>query len=53
MKSIALRWIIHFVGDMHQPLHDTNMFNEDFPNGDRGGNNFKITTSREWRSDIK
>jgi S1/P1 Nuclease len=30
-KGEALRFVIHFVGDMHQPLHD-----ED--NGDKGGN---------------
>jgi S1/P1 Nuclease len=30
-KAEALKFVIHFVGDMHQPLHD-----ED--NGDKGGN---------------
>jgi hypothetical protein len=30
-KAQALRFVIHFIGDMHQPLHD-----ED--NGDKGGN---------------
>lgn len=30
-RAAALRYIIHFVGDMHQPLHATT-------NGDRGGN---------------
>jgi hypothetical protein len=30
-KAQALRFVIHFVGDLHQPLHD-----ED--NGDKGGN---------------
>jgi hypothetical protein len=30
-KAQALKFVIHFVGDMHQPLHD-----ED--NGDKGGN---------------
>ena len=30
-KSEALKFVIHSVGDMHQPLHD-----ED--NGDKGGN---------------
>jgi hypothetical protein len=30
-KAEALKFVVHFVGDLHQPLHD-----ED--NGDRGGN---------------
>lgn len=30
-RAMALRFIIHFVGDLHQPLHATT-------NGDRGGN---------------
>jgi hypothetical protein len=30
-RANALRFIIHFVGDLHQPLHDET-------NGDRGGN---------------
>ncbi len=30
-KAQALKFVIHFVGDLHQPLHD-----ED--NGDKGGN---------------
>jgi hypothetical protein len=31
IRADALRYIIHFVGDIHQPLHDTT-------NNDRGGN---------------
>lgn len=42
MKSMALRLIIHIVGDMHQPLHSSCMYSQRFPNGDRGGNDFKI-----------
>jgi hypothetical protein len=30
-RATALRYVIHFVGDMHQPLHDSN-------NDDQGGN---------------
>jgi len=32
----ALKWLVHFVGDIHQPLHA-----ED--NDDRGGNDFKLS----------
>jgi hypothetical protein len=35
-KAQALRFVIHFVGDLHQPLHD-----ED--NGDKGGNTRHVT----------
>ncbi|MBS1810645.1 MAG: S1/P1 nuclease [Acidobacteria bacterium] len=37
-KIIALCWIIHLIGDIHQPLHTTTFFNNDYPYGDRGGN---------------
>jgi hypothetical protein len=30
-RAVALRYLIHFVGDMHQPLHDSD-------NDDQGGN---------------
>lgn len=37
-----LRYLIHIVGDIHQPLHATALFNDRFPNGDLGGNLFTI-----------
>jgi len=33
-----LRLVIHYVGDIHQPLHSTALVNSDYPNGDAGGN---------------
>ena len=41
-KAIALCWLIHLVGDIHQPLHTVSLFSEQFPKGDRGGNSFWI-----------
>jgi hypothetical protein len=39
-----MRYLIHVIGDIHQPLHATAMFNDGmFKNGDQGGNLFKIT----------
>jgi hypothetical protein len=38
----ALRFLNHFVGDIHQPLHATALETDELPNGDRGGNEFKI-----------
>jgi hypothetical protein len=37
-RAIALTWLFHLVGDIHQPLHSTQIFTTDYPNGDRGGN---------------
>ena len=37
-KAIALAWLFHLVGDIHQPLHAVQLFTLDYPNGDRGGN---------------
>jgi nuclease S1 len=34
-KALALSWVIHLVGDLHQPLHIADR-------GDRGGNEFKV-----------
>src|SRR6266571_5201617 len=35
MQSYVLPWLIHLVGDVHQPLHATARFTRDFPRGDR------------------
>lgn len=37
-RAIAVTWLFHLVGDIHQPLHATQLFTTDYPNGDRGGN---------------
>lgn len=37
-KAIALCWLFHLIGDVHQPLHTTALFTSDYPKGDRGGN---------------
>lgn len=41
-KAVALCWILHIVGDIHQPLHAAALFAADFPEGDRGGNSFCV-----------
>lgn len=46
-RADALRFIIHFVGDAHQPLHATARDTEEHPKGDRGGNDFKILPPAE------
>ena len=37
-QAQALRFIIHFVGDIHQPLHCATRVTSANPEGDRGGN---------------
>lgn len=41
-RAQALRFIIHFVGDIHQPLHCTTRVSAALPDGDRGGNLVKL-----------
>jgi len=37
-RSFALRLVIHYAGDVHQPLHATALVDDKYPNGDAGGN---------------
>jgi hypothetical protein len=37
-KPLYLCWLVHLIGDIHQPLHCASLWNEIFPEGDRGGN---------------
>jgi len=38
-KAVALCWVLHLIGDIHQPLHSGALVSSKlFPNGDRGGN---------------
>jgi hypothetical protein len=41
-RAQALRFIIHFVGDIHQPLHCVTRVTQDLDQGDRGGNGFPL-----------
>lgn len=38
----ALKWLVHLVGDLHQPLHASH-------HGDRGGNTWQISLRRDGR----
>lgn len=39
-RSLALRLLIHYYGDIHQPLHTSDRYTKDLPKGDKGGNDF-------------
>lgn len=41
-KARSLALLIHFVGDVHQPLHCAEYYSKDLPEGDRGGNSYHI-----------
>lgn len=43
LRANALRWVAHEFGDVGaQPLHLTNYYSDKFPDGDKGGNAFKL-----------
>lgn len=37
-----MRLMLHYAGDIHQPLHATSRVDHEYPQGDRGGNSFKL-----------
>lgn len=41
-RMIALAWVGHLVGDIHQPLHAASRCSAEHPQGDHGGNLFPI-----------
>ena len=42
-KAIALAWILHLGGDIHQPLHTSARVTDLEPKGDQGGNLFSLS----------
>jgi len=50
--SIAMRLLMHYVGDMHQPLHDENRLDKKYPKGDAGGNAFTFSKSHYGVSEL-
>jgi hypothetical protein len=45
-KAIALAWLFHLVGDIHQPLHTAQLFTVEYPQGDRGGNEICVRVTQ-------
>ncbi len=42
-RAVALCWVLHLMGDIHQPLHTGSLFSADyFSTGDRGGNGIRL-----------
>jgi hypothetical protein len=42
LRALGLAWVIHLVGDIHQPLHASGRVTPRDPWGDAGGNDFKL-----------
>jgi hypothetical protein len=54
-KAIAIAWIMHLIGDLHQPLHTSARVTDLEPKGDQGGNLFLLTpqgTPREKQENL-
>jgi len=45
-KAIALAWLFHLVGDIHQPLHTAQLFTAEYPQGDKGGNEICVRVTQ-------
>ena len=46
LKSYDLTWLLHIVGDVHQPLHAATRVSSADPNGDAGGNLVKLDCAK-------
>lgn len=43
-RAVALTWVEHLIGDIHQPLHGCTMYSAAYPKGDKGGNDQTVAT---------
>ena len=51
-RAIALCWVLHLMGDIHQPLHTGSLFTQSlFERGDQGGNGIETDTGRTLKSE--
>ncbi|HYR07001.1 MAG TPA: S1/P1 nuclease, partial [Longimicrobium sp.] len=41
-EAIDLAWMLHLGGDSHQPLHNSARMTAEDPEGDRGGNSYRL-----------
>jgi osmotically-inducible protein OsmY len=51
-KAIALAWVLHLGGDIHQPLHTSARVTQYDPKGDQGGNRFMLSP-KEAKGDAR
>ncbi len=48
-RAAHLSWLLHTIGDMHQPLHCVALVTDVYPEGDRGGNLFFVRPTERSR----
>lgn len=53
VQSYDLAWLLHLVGDIHQPLHATSRFTRATRKGDNGGNSVMVCLERARRCDAQ
>lgn len=53
LKSYDLVWLMHLVGDVHQPLHSTTRISAGELGGDNGGNGVKVDAAAVGNSNKK
>jgi hypothetical protein len=41
-RALVARYLVHLVGDIHQPLHSVALYNQTLKKGDAGGNLLKL-----------
>jgi hypothetical protein len=41
-RAVAVTWLFHLTGDIAQPLHCSELVNDRFPTGDRGGTRARV-----------
>jgi hypothetical protein len=46
-RGVALAWLFHLIGDIHQPLHAIQLFSREYPKGDRGGGDFCVRVAQD------
>jgi hypothetical protein len=54
LKSYDLVWLLHLVGDVHQPLHSSTRVSMSLPQGDNGGNKvgFCAVSAKQCNSNL-
>ena len=48
-RAYALSFLIHIVGDLHQPLHAVNIFSQDWPEGNHWGHDVRINSPNKHK----
>lgn len=42
LRAVYMSYLVHLIGDLHQPLHCESLYTTAYPEGDRGGNDFYV-----------